>query len=327
MRCVRSWMNRNKRILLTALGSSALLAICSLSLLLGVKNGQASFSLDWKLIFLLRLPRLAGALLAGAALAVSGAIVQSVLRSPLASPSLIGINTGSGFFSLMASWLFPASFAAGMIGGFAGGLLSAGLILGLMIWKKPSRLTIVLAGLAISQLFSAGIDLLITLDSDLVSGYASFRIGSLAALNSRSVLRSAWIILPALALSLLCAPQLELFSIDAAQARALGMQLTRWMALLLALAALLAAATVSLCGLIGFAGLIVPAFLRRLSQGSLFYLCSCMLFGALLVAAADLIGRLIALPWELPAGLILSLAGAPFFLYLLLSKENHHAEA
>lgn len=314
---------RNKLRLIALL---ALLAIVSvLSLCLGVENGKAAFAPDPGLIRLLRLPRLGGALLAGSALAVSGSIVQRVLQNPLASPSLIGINAGSGFFSLLCSWLFPASFAAGMIGGFAGGLIAAGLILGLVIWKKPSRLTVVLAGLAISQLFSAGIDLLMTLDSNVTAGYASFKIGSLASMNARSVMRAAVLIVPALLAALLCGSQLELFSLDRQQAQALGLPVTLWMALLLALAAWLAAATVSLCGLIGFVGLLVPAFVHRMHLPALPGLLTSMLAGGVLLSAADLIGRLIALPWELPAGLILSLAGAPFFLYLLLERNRSRA--
>lgn len=309
---------------------SGLSAACLAVFLVSMLAGNAGFpdlqDETMKTILLhLRLPRALGALLAGSALAVSGALVQSVLDNPLASANLIGINAGAGFFTVLAGILWPASFAAGGLLGFFGGLLAAGAVL-FLVWKKQAnRLTVILAGMAISQLFSAGIDLLTILVPDALGGYASFKIGSLASLSLSRVALASLLILPGLLISFLCCRQLELFSLGAVQAQALGFPLRRWTLIFLGLASLLAAGTVSFCGMLGFVGLLVPAWLRRRQLPAHLYLIACALAGAVLVACADLAGRTVWAPWEFPAGLILSLAGLPYFLYLLLDRSRNHA--
>lgn len=270
----------------------------------------------------MRLPRALGSLLAGSALAVSGALIQTVLNNPLASANLIGINSAAGFFTILAGILFPTMVGLPSIAGFFGAMLCAGMIL-LLIWKKQaSKLTIILAGLAISQVFSAGIDLLTVIVPDALSGYASFKIGSLASISLSKVGYGAILILPALALAIFCSRQLEMFSLGALQSKALGFPIRRWTVIFLALAALLSAGTVSFCGMLGFVGLIVPAWLRRFHLPVKTYLLECLLCGAMLVCLADVLGRVILIPWELPAGLLLALAGDPYFLYLLLGRRN-----
>lgn len=315
-------MNKRQKAALAGL-CLLLVLVFILSLLMGSAGFLNLQDPTMQTIFLhLRLPRSLGALLAGSALAISGALVQSVLNNPLASANIIGINAGAGFFTVLAGILFPASFIAGGLFGFFGGLLCAGLIL-LLIWKKQARkLTVLLAGMAISQLFSAGIDLLTILFDDALSGYASFKIGSLASVSLQKAGFGACLIIPALLLVLVCARQLEMFTIPAVQASALGFPIRKWTILFLGLAALLSAGTVSFCGMLGFVGLIIPAWLRRFHLPVFWYLSQCILCGAILVLAADLIGRTVFMPWELPAGLILSLAGCPYFLYLLIGRRN-----
>lgn len=270
----------------------------------------------------LRLPRVLGALLAGSALALSGALVQTVLHNPLASANIIGVNASVGFFTILGSSLFPLSFSAGTVFGFFGGLACGLLVANLARKRKASRLTILLAGMAISQLFSAGIDLLTVLVPDALSGYASFKIGSLASLSLNKDLYASILILPAIVLVFLFSRELEMFTLGDRQAQALGLNVEKWSVFFLFLCALLACGVVSLCGMLGFVGLIVPAWLSRYRLPFKTFLLLCVLVGALLVCAADLIGRWILLPWELPAGLVLSLAGGPYFLYLLLERRK-----
>lgn len=301
--------------------------VCILCFLLSLLAGPAGF-LDltdptMKTILVhLRLPRAIGSILAGSALALSGALIQTVLNNPLASANLIGINSAAGFFTILASILFPKVLALPSIAGFFGALLCAGLIL-LLVWKKhASKLTIILAGLAISQLFSAGIDLLTVLVPDALNGYAAFKIGSLASVSLSKAQMGALLIVPAVVVTLICAKQLEMFALGPLQSKALGFPIRRWTVIFLALAALLSAGTVSFCGMLGFVGLIVPAWLRRFRFPTQIYLAQCLFWGASLVCIADVLGRVILMPWELPAGLLLALAGGPYFLYLLVGRRK-----
>lgn len=304
----------------------ALVIVSVLSLTTGAYGkGVWTTPAGLRVLMVLRLPRLLGALLAGSALAISGALVQSVLHNSLASANIIGINAGAAFFRILAGLLFPASFIATMIGGFFGGLLCAGLVLALLIWRKPSRLTLLLAGMAIGQLFGAGTDLLMTIAPDAIQGYAAFKIGSLASMTLIQSGQAALLILPALIIVCLCKRQLELFSLSETQAQALGLSVHKWMVIFLALAAWLSAAVVSFCGMLGFVGLIVPAALRKRNLSSSAFLGACILLGGFLVLLADWLGRIICMPWELPAGLLLSLCGGPYFLWMLFDRRKRYA--
>lgn len=270
----------------------------------------------------LRLPRSLGALLAGSALACSGALVQTVLDNPLASGNLIGINSAASFFTILSGILFPSAFGLGGIAGFAGGMLCTALIL-FLIWKKNAgKLTVLLAGMAISQVFSAGIDVLTVIFPDALSGYAAFKIGSLASLTLQKTLAGALLIIPALAGVFLCTKSLEMFALGTMQSQALGFPVRKWTVVFLGLASLLCAGTVSFCGMLGFVGLIIPAWLRRFHFPIRLYILECIVLGAALVCLADFAGRTLVIPWELPAGLILSLAGGPYFVYLLIGRRN-----
>lgn len=273
----------------------------------------------------LRLPRALGGMLAGIGLSLSGALIQKIFHNSLASPNLIGINSSVGFFSLLAGIVFPLSFSASMLAGFAGGMLCSTLVLLMVYKKRASKLTVLLAGMAISQLFSAGMDLLTILSDDALSSLATFKIGTLASLTLSKDAGAALLILPAALCVFLFSHQLELFALGDLQAQALGLALRKWTLIFLALSSLMACGVVSLCGMLGFVGLIVPAWLSRFHLPIKGYLYICAILGAALVTGADLIGRIVVLPWELPAGLILSLTGGPYFLYLLAGRKHHEA--
>lgn len=312
----------------TALGISLFVMVAAfcMSLLVGSAGWPTEWNPTMQTIFMhIRLPRALGAVLAGSALAISGALVQTVLNNPLASSNLIGINSAAGFFSILMSILLPTSFVASQIAGFIGGLICAGLIL-LLVWvRHANKLTVLLAGLAISQLFNAGIDLLTVFVPDALNGYVSFKIGSLASVSLTKCAYGASLIIPALLLVFACTRQFEMFSLGTRQSQALGLSVRKWTIIFLMIASLLSAATVSFAGMLGFVGLIVPAWLRRFHLPPFAYLGQCVCCGAALVCIADLIGRVLVLPWEMPAGLILSLAGGPYFLYLLLGRRGLNA--
>lgn len=318
-------MTNKQKVSLTASLMVTIVSFC-LSLMVGSAGLPTSWTTTMQTIFLhIRLPRALGAILAGSALAISGALVQTVLNNPLASSNLIGINSAAGFFSILMSILLPTSFLASQIAGFMGGLVCAGLIL-LLVWvRHAQKLTVLLAGLAISQLFNAGIDLLTVFVPDVLNGYVSFRIGSLASVSLTKCVYGAMLILPAIIFVFACTRQFEMFSLGTRQSQALGLSVRKWTIIFLSIASLLSAATVSFAGMLGFVGLIVPAWLRRFHLPPFAYLAQCVCCGATLVCMADLIGRVLVLPWEMPAGLILSLAGGPYFLYLLLERRGLNA--
>ncbi len=271
-----------------------------------------------------RLPRMLGCLLAGSGLAVAGMILQTVLANPLASPNILGIQSGAGLMTVLSAALFPAAFGLRMPASFLGAFLASLFVMLLAKKIRASRSTIVLAGLAVSQIFSACIDLILTLAPDALTGYTDFRIGSLAGITLNRLLFPALCIVGAIVFTLLCARQLELMQLGQRDAQCAGLDVNHWMLGFLALASLLAGSVISFTGMIGFVGLIVPHMVRRLSPGPLMkQLVSCLLLGPAFLLLADLLARTMAAPYEIPAGILLTLAGGPYFLCLLLKGKGH----
>lgn len=271
-----------------------------------------------------RLPRMLGCLLAGSGLAVAGMILQTVLANPLASPNILGIQSGAGLMTVLSAALFPAAFGLRMPASFLGAFLASLFVMLLAKKVRASRSTIVLAGLAVSQIFSACIDLILTLAPDSLTSYTDFRIGSLAGITLNRLLFPALCIVGAIVFTLLCARQLELMQLGQRDAQCAGLDVNHWMLGFLALASLLAGSVISFTGMIGFVGLIVPHMVRRLSPGPLMkQLVSCLLLGPAFLLLADLLARTMAAPYEIPAGILLTLAGGPYFLSLLLKGKGH----
>ncbi|RKI71887.1 iron ABC transporter permease [bacterium 1xD42-67] len=270
-----------------------------------------------------RLPRLSGCLLAGAALACAGAIIQGVLNNPLAAPNVIGVNSGAGLATALCCALAPGAVQLTPLAAFLGAL--AGVLLVLFISERAgaARITLVLAGVAISSMFNAGIDGVVTFVPDALSGYTDFRVGGVKNLSMARLAPAFWVILIALLIALSLSNELDLLLLGRETAQSLGLP-AKWLRLaLLMLAAALAGAAVSFAGLLGFVGLLVPHIMRRLvGEESFFLLLSSALGGGLLLTVCDLASRLIFAPFELPLGVVLSLTGGPFFIWLLLKQRR-----
>ena len=270
-----------------------------------------------------RLPRLCGYLLAGAALACSGVIIQGVLNNPLAAPNVIGVNSGAGLATALCCALAPGAVGLTPVAAFFGAL--AGVLLVLFISERAgaARITLVLAGVAMSSIFSAGIDAVVTFCPDALAGYTDFRIGGVKNLSMARLAPAFWVILIALLLALSLSNELDLLLLGRETAQSLGLP-AKWLRLvLLMLAAALAGAAVSFAGLLGFVGLLTPHILRRaVGEESFFLLLSSALGGGLLLTVCDLASRLIFAPFELPLGVVLSLTGGPFFIWLLLKQRR-----
>ena len=291
------------------------------ALLLGKTDTVAA-----KIILYTRLPRTLAALLSGSALAVAGAVIQTVLCNPLAAPNIIGVNASAGLAVTLACALAPMSAVATPVIAFAGALAGVLLVLALSEMTGASRMTTVLSGVAVSNLFSAAIDAVITLVPDALSGYSDFRIGGFASVTMTRLAPAAALILVSLALVMTLAQQMDILALGTQTAQSLGLAVRPVRLALLVLAAALCGAAISFAGLLGFVGLIVPHMMRRLTGGdSLHLTAACALGGAALVTACDTLSRVIFAPYELPVGVVLSFAGVPFFLWLLLARRGGHA--
>lgn len=310
------------------------LAAALLSLVLGSVNVPLSevlsalFSGDdgsagARIVLYARAPRVLGCILSGAALAVSGAVIQSVLANPLAAPSTIGINSGAGLAAALCCAVAPGMQALVPLSAFAGALLSALLVLFIAERTGASRLTLVLAGVAVSNVLSAAVDAVVTFFPDALNGYSDFSIGSLANLTLERLGAPAAVIAAALIAAFSLTNELDVLSLGRETARSLGLNAGRARILLLAVAAALAGAAVSFSGLLGFIGLIVPHMLRRFTgDESASLLPACALGGAALLLLCDLGSRTLFAPYELPVGIVLSFAGGPFFIVLLLRQRR-----
>ena len=311
-----------------ALGLAVLtLALAVLSLCLGAVEVtpaqvvQALFTNDpsevsARVVLYSRLPRTCGSLLAGAALAVAGVLIQTVLANPLAAPHIIGVNAGAGLAVTISCAIAPmAAFAGAM----------AGVLLVLLFAESTgaSRITLVLAGVAISSIFSALIDAVTTLYPDALIGYTDFRMGGLAGVTMAKLAPAAVLIAISLVLAFSLSGLLDVLALGPETAQSLGLSVRPTRLLFLTLAAALAGSAVSFCGLVGFVGLLVPHGVRSIvgEESRPLLLCSA-LGGAALMTLCDLVARTVAAPFELPVGTILSILGGPFFLWLLVRQRG-----
>lgn len=271
-----------------------------------------------QIIWNIRMPRTIVGALVGVNLALSGAILQAVMRNPLADPHIIGISSGAGLAGVVIMILFPALEYLITPVAFVGAMLAA-ICIYILAWKngvKPVR--IILAGVAVSAFLSAGISGLMIFYSDRVHGALMWMVGGLAARSWPHVS----IILPyaviGLVLALASAAYLNILQLGDEMARGLGINVEITRIVLTAIAALLAASAVSVVGLLGFVGLVVPHAARLLIGSDYRYLLpASALLGIAVVTLSDTFARVIFAPIELPVGIIMAFLGAPFFLFLL----------
>lgn len=285
---------------------------------------QSGLSKSERILLYVRLPRVLGTILAGAALAVSGAIIQAVLGNPIAAPNIIGVNAGAGFFTVLCLAVFPNSLSYLPAAAFLGALAAVMLVYTIAKKTGASKMTLVLSGVAVSSLMNAASDTVITLFPDALTGFSSFRAGSVSGL-SLSEISPAWIyILVGICGAFLLSHDLDILSLGDKTAQSLGLNVSLVRFIFLAISALLAGAAVSFSGLIGFVGLIVPHIVRRLSGTSenRIIIPLCAIFGGAFVNVCDIVSRCVFAPYELPLGICISYIGAPFFIYLLIRKKG-----
>jgi len=266
----------------------------------------------------IRLPRTIAAMLVGINLALSGAILQAVMKNPLADPHIIGISSGAGLFGIFVLLIFDDAGALMTPAAFIGAMLAAVLIY-LLAWKdgiKPIR--IILAGVAVSAFLGAGISALLIFHSEKVHGALMWMVGGFSARSWTHVqLLYPYTILGTV-LTILSARHLNVLQLGDEVAKGLGLRVHLTRTFLTALAALLAASAVCVAGLLGFVGLIIPHTARLLIGSDYRFLLPATAFlGAAVIIFSDTFARIIFAPIELPVGILMAALGAPFFLYLL----------
>lgn len=286
--------------------------------LMGVDSGlpAAVETVVWHI----RLPRVAAALLVGAALAAAGATYQGMFRNPLVSPDILGVSAGAGLGAVAAIYLgLPIVVVQALA--FAGGLLAVGVVLAVagLVQRHDPMLVLVLAGVAVGALLGAGISLIKILADPMAQLpiITFWLLGGLNAITTADLLATAPALLVGLVPMALLRWRINLLALPDEEALALGVSVTRLRLVLVAGATLSTAAAVSLTGIIGWVGLVVP-HVARLLVGPEFsrLLPASLLLGGGFLVATDTLARTIA-GIEVPLGILTALVGAPFFLFLL----------
>ncbi len=274
----------------------------------------------------LRFPRVILATLVGAALSVSGCLMQAVMRNPLADPGTIGVSAGAGTAAITILLIFPHLSMSLPLFAFVGAALACVLIY-VLAWKNgvdPVR--IILSGVAVNSVLGAYNSMLQLMNSDNLSGVLAFMNGSLAGTTWKHVHVMAVYAAIGLFLSLLCIRQANALQLGDEMAKNLGVRVDLARICLSAVAAFLAAATVSVVGMIGFVGLLVPHIARMLvgSDYKALIPTSILLSGCILLLA-DTLGRSLIPGMEIPVGIVMSVTGGPFFLYMLRKRGKFNA--
>lgn len=280
--------------------------------------------LEQNAIWELRMPRALLAAVAGAALAICGAVLQSLLRNGLADPYLLGISSGASAGAVVV--VLTASTAASFVmatGAFAGALAAFSLVL-LLAWAAGNgNHNIILAGVAITQLFSALTSFLImfSADANTTRGVLFWMLGSLASSSWQTVALSAAIFAVSFVVLFCHSTALDAFTFGADSAASLGIDVKRVRMVVISVASLLAATIVSSSGAIGFVGLVLPHAARLIvGTGHRRVLPVSAALGAILLVWVDALGRTVAAPVEIPVGVITALVGVPLFIALLVKQ-------
>lgn len=323
---------RFRVVLITLFG-----ALCVVSALVCVGIGTIHFSLreivrglfvaddstSRLLIWHLRFPRILCGGLVGVCLSLSGCILQGVMRNTMASPSTIGVTGGASFIGYITLVVFPNFSHLLPIGSIAGAFVTTMLIYALAYQKGVSPVKMILSGMAVSALFGAFNDMIKTFFADSLGNASGFLVGGLNGTGWPHFGMIAPYALCGVLLCFLLPSKMNILMLGDETANSLGLSTERFRFFLIAISSLLSGAAISVAGLISFVGLVVPHIARLLVGSDYKYLFPASAFlGFTLVVACDTIGRVIMPPGEIPVSIILSFIGAPFFLYLLRTRET-----
>lgn len=279
----------------------------------------------WQIWLTIRLPRVLLAMVVGCALACSGAVMQGLFRNPLADPGLLGISSGAALFValmiVMPLSLPPMVALYGhMFVAFAGSLVISLIVFTLSRFGQGNLSRLLLAGIAINALCGAAVGVLTYVSDDQqLRQFSLWSMGSLGQAQWPTLIVATWLILPACLVTFLLSRRLNLLQLGDEDAHYLGVNVRKTQLQLLLLSALLVGVAVAVTGIIGFIGLVIPHLLRlHVGADHRWLLPGSVLGGACLLLLADTLARTLVAPAEMPVGLLTSLLGGPYFLWLIL---------
>ncbi|MBI4284826.1 MAG: iron chelate uptake ABC transporter family permease subunit [Chloroflexi bacterium] len=286
------------------------------------------------ILFQIRLPRVAGGALVGAALATAGVLFQGLLRNPMADPYIIGTSAGAALGATVAMTL-PVSlsfFGFGLVpvAAFIGALLTVVIVYNLArVGGRTPIISMLLAGFVVSSLLAAIMALVMSLGDRLglsLRPVYSFLFGQLSVTGWQQLIVVAPLVVLGILGARFFAFHLNAFSLGEEGAAYLGIEVERDKLCILALGSLLTAAAVSISGLVGFIGLVAPHAVRLvLGPDHRLLIPAAALAGGAFLVIADLLARTLLAPVEIPVGVVTAIIGGPFFLYLLRSSRREYA--
>ncbi|MGC9796597.1 iron ABC transporter permease [Fervidobacterium riparium] len=270
----------------------------------------------------IRLPRLLIAIIAGMNLSISGVMLQAVMQNPLVEPGITGISAGAALVTIIFFLYFPQNYYYSPILSFFGGILAA-VVVYFMAWKKGlTPVRIVLSGVIVNSLLGSMISLISILNSEKVGSILSWLNGSLAGRGWSQAKSLAIYSLFGYVMSVLVLKACNVILLGDKNVQNVGYNVNLLRVVISAVGIYLAAVSTSIIGIVGFLGLVVP-HISRFIVGSNYYVLVpySAISGALLLLVADTLARTLFAPTELPVGIIMSLIGAPFFLFLLRKRS------
>lgn len=338
--------NALRKLLLLALLLVLLMLVAAAAIMKGSANvpmrelwamasGGAADEMNVYIVQEIRLPRIVMAMVTGIALAAAGAIMQALLRNPLADPFTLGVSSGASFGAALAIVAGASAFGINLahtgqwliaFNAFVFGCLAVGVVYGIARLRSSSTTVLLLAGVAIGQLFAAGVSALKYFsNNEALKDLIVWLMGGFWGAKWEVL----HILLPLFAVSLAVlmkyAWDLNALVSGEEVARTLGVKVKRMRWVCLLVVTLMASTSIAFTGVIGFIGLVAPHISRMMIGTDYRYLvpCSCLI-GALLLLLSDTVARLVLSPVEIPVGIVTSFFGAPFFVYLLLKKRREY---
>lgn len=322
----------NKKIILTyGLGIAILILTLLISITYGVKSVglsdvirafTESNSTDYNVnIVQARIPRSLFGLIAGAALSISGVLMQSITRNPIADPSILGVNTGASLFIVIGITFFNIQSKLSYIGlAFTGAILAA-----LFVYKLasagyggPTPIKLAIAGAATSTALSSFVSLIVMPNSSVMTTYRFWQIGSIGGTTYEDILLILPFIVFAIIVSFFLSDNLNTLLLSEDTATALGLNVNRTKAIATICGVLLCATVTALAGPISFVGLMVPHIVRMIIGNNHVSLITCSgLYGASLLLISDVLGRLLGRPGELETGIMTAIIGGPIFIFII----------
>ncbi|WDV07846.1 FecCD family ABC transporter permease [Lysinibacillus irui] len=285
-------------------------------------NGRDQEGVYTTIIWDIRLPRVLLALIIGASIAISGALLQAVMGNPLADPGLTGVTSGAAAFVLLILLANPELTHFIPLAAIVGGLIAAAIVYALA-WRRTgiTPITIILSGVAVNALCGGVIGFLSILYSDRLPSAVQWMNGSLAAKGNASLHMIYLYAIIGWVLSIFAIRKANIIRLGDQVATNLGESVTRIRIMLSILAVFLAAISVAAVGMISFIGLIIPHMARLLVGSDYKYMLPMsMALGAIVLLIADTGGRTLFAPLDIPAGILMAVIGGPYFLYLMRKK-------